>query len=101
MTLETTRWDGSEHMDNPESILLHLEDARQDGDPALMALVLGDVAKALGMSMISREVGIDRATLYKAIVSDGRRESEALANALASLEEKLRSNPATFSEAAE
>ena len=101
MTLETTRWDGSEHMDSPETMLLHLEDAMSDGEPALMALVLGDVAKALGMAMISREVGIDRATLYQALVSDGRREPDLLKNALSRLQDRLRSDPATFSEAAE
>lgn len=101
MTLEATRWDGSEHMDNPETMIAHLLDARSEDDPALMALVLGDVAKALGMSMISREVGIDRAVLYKALVSDGKREREALVKAVERLQDRLRQSPGTFSEAAE
>ncbi len=101
MSTETTRWDGSEYLDNPESMALQISDAIGEGDPALMALVLGDAAKAIGMTFISRQTGLDRAVLYKALVSDGRRESAALAEALRRLKDRLAADPSAFHQAAE
>lgn len=101
MTIETTCWDGSEYLDNPESMIAQITDALADGDTALMALVMSDVAKAVGMTMISRETGLDRATLYKALVSDGRSETVALREALDRLKDRLQANPSPFNEAAE
>lgn len=101
MTLEATRWDGSEHLDNADSMILHIEDCLAEGDPALMALVLGDVAKAIGMTIIARQTGAERNALYQAIVSDGKRERAALATALTHLRDRLRTDPPSFTEAAE
>jgi probable addiction module antidote protein len=101
MSLETTRWDGSEYLDNPESMRMHIEDAMTEGDPALMALVLGNVAKSIGMTLISRQTGLDRAVLYKALVSDGRRETAALTEALRIVKDRLEADPSVFNEAAE
>jgi probable addiction module antidote protein len=101
MSIETTRWDGSEYMDSPESMIFRIDDAVGEGDPVLMALVLGHVAKSIGMSLISRETGLDRAILYKALVSDGRRETAALTEALRIVKDRLAADPSLFNEAAE
>lgn len=101
MSIETTRWDGSEYLDNPDSMVFHIDDALGDGDPALMALVLGNVAKSIGMTLISRQTGLDRAILYKALVSDGRRETAALTEALRIVKDRLAADPSAFNEAAE
>ena len=101
MSTETTRWDGSEYLDNPASMALQIQDAITEGDPALMALMLGDVAKAIGMTLISRQTGLHRAVLYKALVSDGRLEKAALQQALQRLKDRLEADPSVFNEAAE
>jgi DNA-binding phage protein len=44
MALKTTLWDPSEYLDSPESIA-NLEAAFEDGDPALIAAALGDIAR--------------------------------------------------------
>ena len=51
-----------------------LEAAFEDGDPALIAAALGDIARAKGMSQIARETGLGRESLYKALSPDGNPE---------------------------
>ena len=43
----------------------------EDGDPALLAAALGDVARARGMSQVARDAGITREGLYKALSAEG------------------------------
>jgi probable addiction module antidote protein len=52
----------------------YLEAALEDGDPALVAAVLGDIARAEGMTRIARETGLGRESLYKALSPDGNPE---------------------------
>jgi probable addiction module antidote protein len=46
----------------------------EDGDPALIAAALGDMAHAKGMSEIARKTGLGRESLYKALSPDGNPE---------------------------
>jgi probable addiction module antidote protein len=42
----------------------------EDGDAALLAVALGDIARARGMTDIARSAGITREALYKALRAD-------------------------------
>jgi probable addiction module antidote protein len=50
MAVKTKRWDPAEHLDSDEAIVAYVDAALADGDPSLVAAVLGDVARARGMS---------------------------------------------------
>ena len=50
MTLKTTTWDAAEHLDSKEAILAYLEAVFEDGDPALIAAAINDVARAKGLA---------------------------------------------------
>jgi probable addiction module antidote protein len=52
----------------------YLEAALEDGDPSLVAAVLGDIARAKGMTEIARDAGLGRESLYKALSPDGNPE---------------------------
>jgi len=65
--LKTRPWDASEYLDSPEAISEYLTAALDDGDPDLLLAVLGDIAKAEGMSKIARETKLGRESLYKAL----------------------------------
>jgi len=39
----------------------------EDGDPDLLLAVLGDIAKAKGMTQLARDTGLGRESLYKAL----------------------------------
>ena len=51
MGLETTIWDAADHLDSPEAIAAYLEAVFEIGEPDLIEAALGDVARALGMSI--------------------------------------------------
>jgi probable addiction module antidote protein len=71
MGLKTTAWDASEYLDSPEAIAGYLEAVFEDGDPALIAAALGDVARAMGMTEIASKAGVTREALYKALSPTG------------------------------
>jgi probable addiction module antidote protein len=71
MPLETIRFDVQGHLKTPEERLLYLEAAFEDGDPALVAHALGDVARSVGMTSVARDAGVTREALYKALSETG------------------------------
>jgi probable addiction module antidote protein len=70
----TRLWDAAEHLENDEDMVAYLEAALQEGDPALVAAALGDIARAKGISQIARDTGLGRESLYKALSPEGNPE---------------------------
>ena len=71
---ETRPWDAAELLATEEDMAAYLEAALEDGDPALVAAALGDIARAKGMTQIAREAGLGRESLYKALSPEGNPE---------------------------
>ncbi len=53
--LDATPWDPADHLATEEDKAACLEAALEDGDPALVAAALGDIARAKGLSQMARE----------------------------------------------
>src|SRR5258707_12939084 len=73
----TKPWDAVEHLKSDEEMAAYLEAALEDGDPALVAAVLGDIARAKGMGEIAREAGFGRGKLCQAPAPRGEPEPGA------------------------
>ena len=73
--VETKPWDLVDYLTSEEDIVAHLEAALEDGNPQLITVVLGDIARAKGMTAVAREAGLGRESLYKALSSDGNPNS--------------------------
>jgi probable addiction module antidote protein len=71
MPIETKPWDPIDYFESPEDERFYLEAAFEDGDPAVIAAALGDVARARGMAKIAEEAGLTRDALYKSLKSGG------------------------------
>ncbi len=71
---QTRPWDVAEHLETDEDMVAYLEASLEEGDSALVAAALGDIARAKGMSQIARETGLSRESLYKALSSEGNPE---------------------------
>jgi probable addiction module antidote protein len=95
MAPETTKWDAAEHLDSPEAIAAYIDAAMEDGDPALISAVLGDIARAIGMTQIARETGMSRESLYRALSEEGRPEFATVAKVMKALGLRLSAVPAT------
>ena len=73
-TTRTRPWDAADHLESDEDIVAYLEAAFEDGDPALIAAALGDVARARGMTQVASDAGLGRESLYKALSPSGNPE---------------------------
>jgi probable addiction module antidote protein len=89
LALKTTPWDPSEYLDTPESIAAYLEAAFEDGDPALIATALGDIARAIGMTQLAAQAGVTREALYKALSPTGDPRLSTLLGVIRALGLKL------------
>ena len=70
----TKKWNVAEHLESEADMAAYLEAALEEGDAALVAAALGDIARARGMSEIARETGLGRESLYKALSAEGNPE---------------------------
>jgi probable addiction module antidote protein len=72
--ITTSLWDASDHLESEEDIIAYLDAALEDGDPSIISAVLGDIARAKGMTQISNRTGLGRESLYKALSQNGNPE---------------------------
>ena len=71
MTKETKPWNPAERLTSPEAIADYLDAALEDGDPQVIAAVLGDIARARGMAEVARAADLSRESLYRALSDSG------------------------------
>ena len=89
---KTKPWDAAEHLETKEDIVLYLEAAFEDGDPALIAAALGDAARAKGMAKVAAEAGLGRESLYKALSPKGNPEFATVLKVIRTLGLRLRAS---------
>jgi probable addiction module antidote protein len=85
----TRVWDATEHLNSDGDIAAYLNAAFEDGDPALIAAALGDIARAKGMTSVARSAGLGRESLYKALSPGGRPELATIMKVVHALGLKL------------
>ena len=74
-----SRFDAAEYLDTEEDIAAYLDECARDGDPGVIALALGAVARARNVSKLAREVGMTRTGLYKALSPGGNPSLDTVA----------------------
>jgi probable addiction module antidote protein len=93
---KTLPWNIAESLNSDVRIAAYLEAAMEDGDPALIAAAIGDIARAKGMTKVARRAGLGRESLYKALSSDGNPEFATVLKVIHALGLKLEIQPATL-----
>jgi probable addiction module antidote protein len=88
--VKTMSWDAVQYLKSDKDIAHYLEAVFEDGDPALVAAALGDVARAKGMTKIARKAGLGRESLYKSLSPDGNPELATVLKVLRALGLKLK-----------
>lgn len=91
MAEKFTRWDAAEYLETEEDMALYL-DAMIDesqGDARMIAVALGDIARAKGMTQLARDTGLTREGLYKALSADGNPEFSTVMKVITALGLKL------------
>jgi probable addiction module antidote protein len=82
---KTRPWDAADHLNTEADMAAYLEAALEEGDAALFAAALGDVARSKGMTKIARQTGLGRESLYKALSPDGNPEFATVLKVMHSL----------------
>ena len=72
--LKTTPFDAATYLGSEAAIQAYMEDALETNDPTFIAHALGTVARARGMAKISKQSGLSRESLYKALGPNGNPE---------------------------
>ena len=71
--LTLSKWDSAEHLKTDDDMAQYFEACLQEAgdDAAFVAKALGNIARAKGMSQLSRDTGLGRESLYKALSGEG------------------------------
>ncbi len=96
MTTKLHDYDVAKHLRTPEEMAAYLEAAieESDGDAAFVAMALGDIARAKGMTELSRETGLGRESLYKALSAEGNPQLSTVLKVAKALGLQLHVKPA-------
>jgi probable addiction module antidote protein len=71
----------------------YLDAALEENDSSLIAAALGDIARAKGMSRISKKTGLGRESLYKALSPEGNPEFSTILKVVNALGLKFQAVP--------
>jgi len=83
--MKTSKWDMAEFIETEEDVAAHLAVALQEKDMEFLASVINALARAKGMSRISKELGITREGLYKSFSPGGNPSFATVMNILDNL----------------
>lgn len=64
-------FDAADYLKTEADCAEYLSVVMEEGNPALLAEALGQVARARGMSQVARDTGLTREGLYKALSEHG------------------------------
>jgi probable addiction module antidote protein len=72
-TLKLRKWDSAEHLKTDEDMAAYLEACLEEAgdDAGFIAKALGNIARAKGMTQLSKDTGLGRESLYKALSGEG------------------------------
>ena len=94
MALKLNTFDPAKYLDSEEAIAEYLTEILREGDSALLAMALGDIAKARGMTEIARASGLAREALYKALRPGAQPRFDTIARVCTALGVRLVALPA-------
>ena len=83
--MKTTKFDPADHLKSAEAQAELITEAFETGDPKFIAHALGTVARARGMTDVSKESGITRESLYRALSEKGDPRLSTLISVLSAL----------------
>jgi len=89
MKEKITDFDVSAYLDNEETIAEYLTVTLEENDPDLLLAALFNVAKARGMTQLSKESGLGRESLYKALAPGAKPRFETIMKVMRALGVKL------------
>ena len=90
MKNDLTEFDISQYLDDKEIIAEYLTQVIQDGDMDELFAAIGNIAKAKGISQISKDTGLGRESLYKTFKKGSKPRFDTVVKVLNSFDIKLK-----------
>ena len=90
MKNDLTEFDISQYLDDKEIIAEYLTQIIQDGDMDELFAAIGNIAKAKGISQISKDTGLGRESLYKTFKKGSKPRFDTVVKVLNSFDIKLK-----------
>ena len=66
-----SRYDTANYLQDEQDIQAYLEVALEDGDPSMIAVALGNIARSRNISQLARDTNMSRDGIYKALSGQG------------------------------
>jgi len=89
---KVTTFDVAEYLDSEEMVAEYLSQILADGDTDELLEAMGHIAKAKGMSQISKDTGLGRESLYKTFQAGAKPRFETVMKVLDSFGVKLQAS---------
>lgn len=86
-------FDAADYLTDDQAMADYLTAVLEDGDGALLAEALGDIARARGMTDIAKSTGLTREALYKALRADSAPRFDTIQKVCGALGIKLVAQP--------
>lgn len=86
-------FDMQNYLNSEKDIEMYLQVVLEDGNPALLAAALGDIARARGMTQLAKDTGLSRESLYKSLSGERAPSSDTLFKVMHALGFKFTMQP--------
>lgn len=90
-----SRYDTADYLRDEDDILAYLEAAVDDGDPAMIAVALGNIARSRNISQLARDTHMTRDGIYKALSGQGNPSFSTIAKLADALGFRINLTPKT------
>ena len=89
MSSKFTKWDVCDYLKTEEDYAHYLNAAIEEGDPDLLQMAIGDIARAKGMTSVAEDAGLGRESLYKALRAEANPSFKTIAKVAKALGLKI------------
>ena len=86
-------FDAADYLSNEETIAEYISAALEDPDPDVFLTAVRDVARARGMAQLTKDSGLGRESLYKALTPGAKPRYDTMLKLLHALGVKLSASP--------
>jgi probable addiction module antidote protein len=82
-------FDAARYLTDDAAVAEYVNAVLESGDPDLLLLALGDIARARGMAQIAKDTGLGRESLYKALAPGAKPRLDTILKVASALGVKL------------
>lgn len=91
--IKTSKFDAANYLKSPQAMADYLSEALATDDPEFICDALDTIARAKGMTLVAKETGLSRESLYKSLSGTTKPEFDTVRKVIGSFGLKLVAEP--------